>query len=776
MNPQVTSPAAHDWRLAPIALGAFCGAIIGTAGGGWWPWLAAGGVVVALACVKRWPWLAMGVCAFALLACGSAVLASQRAESKLAVWAGQQALVKMEVTVITEPRPRPVTAPLPPSASVPVVVHWVDGRGERAHQRLPARLTASGEQYETLLGLRPGARVVVTARLAPSRPGEDVAALARIRKVERESRAPDPAHRLAAWLRAGLRAAVAHAPSEQRALVPSLVVGDTSLLTRQMEHDFRITGLTHLMAVSGSNLALMLGVMLALFRWVGVRGWAVRIAAVGVVGMFVVVCGPDPSVLRAAAMGLVALAAMGAGKGRRSIRGLLVAVLVLVTLDPWLARAPGFWLSSAACLGIVVIGPWCLGRLTHWAPRWLAEAWAIPLAAQIPTLPIVTGLSGEVSVVGLVANVLAGPFVGPTTILGFAAACTSWYPPLSALLGWCAGWGSQPILWTASVCAGLPGTSLEWFPGWLGIITTGAVSLALLGVLGPVLRRLWACALVLLGLLVGLLVHPSPPGWPGRWDVAFCDVGQGDATVIRAGQGAAVLVDAGPDPSAALRCLQELGIEEVPLVILTHYHADHIGGFEAVIDHYHPRLVLTSRWPQPESAAVAVRLAAGDAQVRPVQPGEQIAVGEMRWTSVSSLRPSATVALDGAAGESSVENDSSVIGVAQVAGLRVVLAGDAEPAGQAAALRQARELGISLAAQVLKLPHHGSSRQDERFFSATTARLAVASAGEGNAYGHPAARALSLATRLGMTVVRTDEDGTVTVTAEGGLQVRRKEG
>lgn len=762
----------HDWRLVPLALGAWSGAAVGTAGH---PWALAVGALVVLGVAWRWRrvvWAAVGALGFVVVGALALLMALVRGGSELAELADARAIVTAEVRVVSEPLERPPRPPLPASTTALGEVRWVEGRGERTGQRLPVLLVASGDAGGKLSGLATGSRHVVRARLAASEPGDDVVALVRLQEVVAEAAPPGPVQQLASTLRQGLRDAMVGSPEPQRALVPSLVVGDTSRITEAIDDDFRSTGLTHLLAVSGANLALMLGVILAVLRAVGVRGWPVRIAALGGVGMFVVICGPEPSVQRAAVMGLVSVAATGVGKGRRSVRALAVAVTALMALDPWLSRAPGFWLSCAACLGIVTLGPVCIAAMTRWCPRWLAEALSIPLSAQLLTQPIITGLSGEVSVVGVLTNMAAAPFVGPTTVLGFAAACTCWVGPLSSTLGWLAGWAAQPILWIAEAGARMPGATVTWLPGALGVVLVAALCAGLAVWLPLVLRRWWATAMVVLALVLGVAVRLPTPGWPGPWSVAFCDVGQGDATVIDAGDGAAILVDTGPDPVPVLACLDELGVRELPVVVLTHYHADHVGGFAAVAERYGPSLVLTAALPSPVRAADAVRVAAGSATVRPAEPGERLEVGVATWTTASNWLPSTVDGGD--AGESAVENDASVVGVASSGGVRVLLPGDIEPAGQRAAQRSAAAAGVPLHADVLKLPHHGSSRQDEAFFAATGARLAVVSAGEDNDYGHPSRAALDLARSQGMTVARTDEQGTVTLVADGALQVRSR--
>ncbi|MDU7360244.1 MAG: ComEC/Rec2 family competence protein [Propionibacteriaceae bacterium] len=763
----------HDWRLLPLAVGVWTGALVGTSAS-----LAGivGALVLGLAAGvgvrRKAPWLALGCVAFALLSGLAGLLALQRAQSDLANLANNAATVRAEVRIVSEPKPLPDKPPRPPSGKALVQVAMVEGRGVHTRQSLPAQLRGTGEQLPELLRMRVGASYLVEVRLRATDAGDAVVAQMQLRNVRAALHPPGLMDKLAGGLRDGLRRSVEASPDVQRALVPSLVVGDTSRITQAMSDDFEATGLTHLLAVSGANLALMLSVILASLRFAGVRGWAVRAAAVGGVAMFVIVCGPEPSVQRAAAMGLVSLAATGVGTGRRSIRGLCVAVVALMALDPWLSRAPGFWLSSSACLGIVVLGPPFIQALTRWAPRWLAEALAIPLAAQILTQPIITWLSGQVSIVGVLTNVVAGPFVGPTTVLGFAAACTCFLPPLSSLLGWLAGWSAQPIVWIASAGASVPNATIDWIPGALGLILITLACASLTVVVQPVLRRWWATVLFVSLLAWGSFWQAPTPGWPGNWDAVFCDVGQGDAVVLRADTSTAVLVDTGPDPGPVLACLNRLGIQQIPVVVLTHFHADHVGAFAAVVRRFQPKLVLVSPMESPAEEARRVRQLARQASLRTTGPGDEFSVGFMRWTTISAWQPRQG-SYAAQQGESSEENDSSIVGVAEVRGLRLLLAGDVEPAGQREALRQARRHGLSVQAHVLKLPHHGSARQDPEFFASTGAALAVASSGEDNAYGHPASKALELAAHSGMAMARTDEEGSLALQLDGRIHVRR---
>lgn len=768
----MTGPAGrtgHDWRLLPIAGAVWLAAFIGTSG-----WLPARDLTLALLIIavsttvsaarSGRAWLAVAIAAMTVTGVTSSVQSWQRHSSPVAELARERAVATAEVTLRAEAQPRTRA-----TVGLATLV-WVEARGSRVAASVPVVIIATGDVAQELRAMTPGATYRVSVRLGAPEPDEAAAAVLRLREVDSLVLEPGPFDAAANAMRQGLRDAVAHSPPGQAALVPSLVVGDTSGVDEDMRAAFQATGLTHLMAVSGANLTLMMGVVLAVARALGVRGWAVRVTAVGGVAGFVLVCGQEPSVLRAAAMGLVALAGIGVGGGRRSIRTLSLAVLLLLWVDPWMARSVGFALSVSACTGIVLLGPRLIGAMTRWAPRWAAEALAVPLAAQLATQPLVTGISDQVSVIGVATNVLAGPFVGPTTVLGLAAALLCWVPFLAAGPGWLAGWCSQPILWLAHGGAALPSSAWEWGADPLGVALVTLASAALVIGLPVALRSPWGALALVAAIVAGSVVRPHPIGWPGPWQVVFCDVGQGDATVLNAGGGAAVVVDAGPAPAATLDCLDSLGVRSVPLLLLTHYHADHVGGAAELISRFGPSLILVRAGPVP----AWVESSAGDAgsEVRPAAAGERFSVGDVSWTT-ASVWETAGAAVPEAEGEGSPENDASIVGIADVSGLRVLLAGDLEPSGQAVALRRATAEGVSLAADVLKLPHHGSSRQDPRFFETTGAVVAVASSGEGNSYGHPAASTLSLARNLGMRIARTDEDGSVAVArSQSGVEIR----
>ena len=611
--------------------------------------------------------------------------------------------------------------------------------------------------------LRLGETVQASGRLSPA--DDDDLGAVYLAHGEPEVLARDgPLLRGAAQVRKGIRESVAHRPSEPRALVPALVDGDDVGLPQRTATDFRTAGLTHLLAVSGTNLTLVVGALLVLARAIGVRARGLVVAgALGVVG-FVLLARPEPSVLRAAVMGSVALVGMGSNGRQRGPRALGLAVLGLMLFDPWLAGEVGFALSVLATAGIVFLAPGWRDALCRWLPRWAAEALSVPLAAQLSCTPVVAAISGQVSLVAVVANLLAAPAVAPATVLGLGGGLLSsvWVPsgrPVGTAATWCADW----VIAVAHRSAALPSAALGWPSGPVPLLVLTLVCGWLALVLGALLaRRGWAVGTSVL-LLVLMLVPLPTPGWPPRgWVLVACDVGQGDGLVLDAGDGAAVVVDAGPDPALVDGCLRRLGVRRVPLVVLTHFHADHVDGLAGVLRGRRVGAIEVTGLAEPAGGAAEVSRQASRAgvPVRVASMGERAQVGPLRWRVLAPSGPTPPVS-------ESPPNDASVVLLVESRGIRLLLMGDEETGSQE---RLAARVG-SLHVDVLKLAHHGSARQDPDLVRGLHARLAVISVGRHNDYGHPAPATLRLLERAGLTVRRTDLDGDIAVVSDHGLHV-----
>ncbi|WP_342371757.1 ComEC/Rec2 family competence protein [Propioniciclava soli] len=766
------APARGRRDVRPLALAAAGWAAMGvaTSADAWW-WIAAAGVATAVVLVgaarHAWFWVGLGLVALLFGAVG-ALRVGGLTHGPVLELAQQEATAAVQVRLVGSARSWPQRGVRPPLWVGSATLIAVEARGGAWATGLPVEVVASGDLAAQWEGLAVGSLVAAEARLAPGTPGEAALVVVRAREPPRLTAPPGPVDAGVNRIRAGLREACASLSPDARALVPALVVGDVSGMTEELTEPFRVTGLTHLTAVSGANLTLLLVFVRAVAVWGGARGRVLTGVMVAGVVAFVAVCLGEPSVVRAAAMGLVGLGGLGRGAAEgRGVRYLASAVLVVVLVDPWLSRSVGFWLSVLATFGLLWWGRRFTDALGVWLPRWAAEAVAVALAAQVATEPVVVWLAGRVSVVGVLANVVVAPLVGPATVLGVVAAVAAPLGPGVAVgAAWLAGWCAQAIAWVARLGAALPGAALP-FPATPVALGCVLVICVLVVVVAPrVLARWWLTVPLGALVVVSLAWTPVTPGWPAEeWAVVVCDVGQGDATVVNAGGGAAVVVDAGPDPAALGTCLAGLGVRSVPLVVITHLHADHVGGVSA-LSGLGPQVVVTSAVRTPASGDALVESLGVERHT--ARAGESWLVGEARVEVLASPGQDAVGLVQAGGGESSGENDASLLVRVEVGGVSVLLAGDVETGGQGARLG----LGERLDVDVLLVPHHGSGRQDPAFLAAASPDVALVSVGEGNGYGHPAARTLDAVAGTGAVVARTDLQGSLGVArVEGRLEL-----
>ncbi|MFF3345251.1 ComEC/Rec2 family competence protein [Streptomyces sp. NPDC002779] len=783
-----------DLRLVPPALAAWAtAALMLTAPAGW----SAAVVAVALCAAVVLLWARRpartGVPVAAVLLCVAAATASaglhgaDLRRGPVPELAREYATVTAEVELTSDPR---LTRPRvsgdrtrPPAVLVNAQVRRVAAEGRAAAvTRTPVLVVVEASAGSPWLRLLPSTRLRVSARSAPPLTGGDrIAAVLRVRG-EAAPEVVEPAsaaQRFAGRLRAGLREATDGLPADARALLPGLVVGDTARITPELDEAFKETDLAHTLAVSGSNLTIVLVLLIGppgTARLAERRGLAPRLGlslrATAVCGgaltlAFVVVCRPDPSVLRAAACGAVVLLALATGRRRSLVPALATAVLLLVLFDPWLARSPGFLLSVLATGALLTLAPrWSAAlRRRGVGPRW-AEAVAAAAAAQAVCAPVVVVLSARVSLVAVPCNLLAEIAVAPATVLGFAALATApVVMPVAKALAWCASWPAGWIADIARTGAALPGAGIDWPDGWAGAGLLALVTVALLLAGRRLWRHPWWCGAAVV-LLVLAVVQPPPlvrviSGWPPPgWRLVMCDVGQGDALVLAAGAGTGVVVDAGPDPELVDHCLRTLGITRIPLIVLTHFHADHVAGLPGVLRGRAVGAIGTTGCQEPEEQAEFVRrlAAARGVPVTRAVAGERRRTGALSWEVL--WPPSAAV--PGTEGP----NDASVALLAEVAGVRFLLLGDLEPPAQRALLRSPAG-GLLGGVDVLKVAHHGSAYQDPELMRRAAPRLALISAGEGNSYGHPAPGTVAALRARGAVVLRTDEDGALAVVGAG---------
>lgn len=691
-----------------------------------------------------------------------------------------RASATVEAVILSDPRVVRTKGVRPTElVIVRVSVRTVVGRGERSETSTPVMVFGD----KSWARVRWQERVRASGRFDVADPGDDVVAVFNPSGAPESVGEPGLIADAAEHVRSGLRDAVQGLPVDARGLLPGLVIGDTSRTPQSLTNAMLATGMTHLSAVSGSNVAVVLAAAMGLCRVIGVRRrWRPPVAVLLLAG-FVILARPEPSVLRAAVMGVIGLLGLSASRRRMGIPALSGAVIVLLTIDPWLSRSFGFALSTLATLGLLLFArPWgqWFARFLPSRLKGLGVAIAIPVAAQAMCGPVVVLLQGSVTVIGVFANLLAAPLVAPATVLGVSVALVALVShPLAVLLGWLAAMPTLGIAWVARTCADVPMGTLPWPDG-----PTGAILLALLTIgllfIGPWLvvtirRRPFSIAAFALVAMAAAwptsdLVWPPP-----AWRMVACDVGQGDGLVLASGPGHAVVIDAGPEPASIDSCLTRLHVEVVDAVVLTHFHADHVDGLPGVLHGRVVRQILTS--PVPEEAfqfrEVQRSAAAAGIPVQPLYAGDQL-----RWGSIQAavLWPARVIH------EGSVPNNASVVLSLNISGLRALMLGDVETAAAhqvLLALRRDPAYGNGNDYDVVKVAHHGSRLQDPTLLSAVAAPVALISVGAGNTYGHPTPATLDLLQDTGSQIFRTDlrgdiaisraADGTVLVSARGHM-------
>ncbi len=702
--------------------------------------------------------LGWAVVAIALGAvCGAVSTAARtvtRDSDPLAALAREHATVHLEATVTDDPHRVGVASR--PMYLVPSTLTRVQTPGVGVATDVSVVVFGTTPPWRELL---PSQRFAVDAHLAPARGGDLIAAVASAQGDPILLGRPSWTQTVAGRLRAGLQAACAGLPAGPAGLLPGLVLGDTSRLDPSIEDEFRTTGLTHLVAVSGANVAIVLGVVLFVARWC--RAGPVLAAGVCLLALigFVILARPSPSVVRAAAMGVVGLLALASGRRAAAAPALAVAVVAGLLWNPALAADAGFALSTLATGALILLAPrWRDKLVARGAPGVLAESFAVPAAAQVACGPVLVMLAGGVSLVAVPANLLAAPAVAPATLLGVGSTViTPLWSEGGRALAWLAIWPAQWLVWIAHQGAQIPDATLPWPAGVAGGSLLAVVTVGVL----VVTRWPAATRVVMIGSLavaVGAVpVRVLASGWPpGGAVLVVCDVGQGDALVLPVATHDAVVVDTGPEPSAVDGCLRRLRVSTVDLLVLTHFHLDHVGGITGVLDGRTVAGVLESPYHAPPEGERLVHTAVAALPVADAVPGWSYARGGL------ALRVIGPTTMH--AGTRSDPNNNSVVLHVVSAGITMLLAGDAETEEQ----QDLCSLDPSdLRADVLKVAHHGSAFQDPCFLEGVAPRIAVVSVSVDNPYGHPNKAVLARLTGAGVRVLRTDRDGDVAVAADG---------
>jgi competence protein ComEC len=575
-------------------------------------------------------------------------------------------------------------------------------------------------------------------------------------------------------------------PSREAALARGFVLGEDDGIDSDTKEDFRRAGLSHLLAVSGQNVALLALLAMPLLAALGLPLRSRLVWVLGLIAVYVPLAGAGPSIQRAGIMGALSVLAALAGRRASRFYALVVAAIVLLALDPDLAADIGWQLSFAAVLGILLLASPLRAGITAriGARRWrraLAEGAAMTIAATLATAPLIAFHFEAISTTTLFANLLALPAVAPAMWLGMLVAAAGQVPsfPVEALnavnalllayIAQVAAWCGRPSWAYPHVrlgAGGLLGT-------YLGIAAAAVFAtrrshhrrIAALrkrnaadgpksGQIGrfPARRRGVMLALVAGLAVLAMAAGSVRPGGgaalgpPSGLRVSVLDVGQGDAILLQPRGAPALLVDGGPPGAGLAAKLRAAGIKELGAVIVTHDQSDHAGGVHELLGAMPIRHLL---YGQLRRAALSEARAAR-IPIRRLVRGSEIRSSRLR---LEVLWPPAELLAEPHRGE-----DPNRLAIAMLARWRsfsMLLTADAEA--------EATPLDPG-PVDVLKLAHHGSDDAGlGELLDRTRPRLGVISVGADNPFGHPTPATLATLAAHGVRILRTDRDGTVVV-------------
>jgi competence protein ComEC len=565
----------------------------------------------------------------------------------------------------------------------------------------------------------------------------------------------------AAALADRLRAALARslAPGltgERKAVVAGIVVGEDEGLDADLRDSFRASGLYHLLAVSGQNVAYVIGGVIALAWLVGLSRRVGEACALTAVAAYVVAVGWQPSVVRAGVAGGLASLAWLASRPRDRWYFLLVGAAVLLAWTPYALLEPGFQLSFGAVGAIFLLVPPIERRLSGYPiPVGLRSILAVSVACGVATAPILMTHFGAVPLFSVAANAAAAPVVAPLLGLGLGAAALDPVLPEAALaLAWVNGWLAAYLAGCARLFGGLPHAQLTSWSGLAALVAVAGVVALVLRIRAPRGRRVAALAGLVCVLAGAWTLRPEralPP--PEGLRLTVLDVGQGDATLLEVREGA-ILVDQGPPEADVAGQLLRMGVRRLAALVLTHPSRDNIGGARDVVERLDVDLVLEPALPFPNPYG---RPALAEARRRGI-PVEVTRAG--RTLTLGRLRLQVLWPEEGASANDDPNDHTSVL-LATYGEVDALLPADAE----SNVTLQLRPPPVEL----VKVAHHGSADPGlGELLALVRPRLALVSVGARNDYGHPTPSTLAaLASFPGLSVYRTDEDGRITIETDG---------
>lgn len=570
-------------------------------------------------------------------------------------------------------------------------------------------------------------------------------------------------------------------PAGDAGLLEGLLIGETRRIPQEVKDDFKATGLSHILAVSGLNVTILIitvGAILSLITMdLGATGRLVSlILTLLFIVAYMVLTKMMPSVVRAGAMGVAGLTAIRISRPVNPFAALSAAAFAILAVDPAALFDAGFQLSFAATLAILTLTPrieWFMSGL----PSFAVSAVAVTLAAQVGTTPIIAAHFGRLSLISPLANALVTPSIPAATVLGIVVVMTRIFigggnlltaiftTPVQLLLAYTSS--------TARILASWPLASMRMPAISWPVVVIYYLVMAIV-IAGTTAWRKWSgrpvfqsrtlartitvAAIILAVILTAFTYQASVGRPPSGLRVTFFDVGQGDAALIQAEDGATILIDGGPYSDSAITPLRAAGVSSIDLMLVTHAHSDHIKGILAVIRAADIGEAILPPDNSETDYIDEIKKALAGKRTRETKAldGQIYRVG--KYLTVKIFAP------DSGQKETDDPNNLAVVALVEYKGLRILFSGDIESVAEQDLISD----GQATKVDILKVPHHGSRDAGYyRFLKEVDPEIAVISVGAGNPYHHPAPSTVAKLKDLGAKVYRTDRNGSVTIESDG---------
>ncbi len=561
---------------------------------------------------------------------------------------------------------------------------------------------------------------------------------------------------------------------EEGEFLKGLMIGERTGLSPGVQRAFLDSGVAHILAVSGSNVAVVAGAVLAVISFFRVSKAVSRLLMACALVMYMLVTGSQPPVVRATIMALSLFLGDSVGRRVHPLQSVGLAALIMLTADARQLFDIGFQLSFGAVIAILLLTPRLLGMVTHRGHRTLVwgvvrtaySLFAVSIAASVGTLPLTGMAFGRLSIVGFIANLIIVPATGVSVVLGIISAAVApiheWvassYASLNRLV-------LMLTIEGAERAASVPWATVDtlWFRP-IDALSYYTV-LACFIVLGnpPLARRMFIASLAAINVSLFWPSADIAEFMAGECRIVMIDVGQGDAILLQSPGGQNVLVDTGPPSrdgspwgTSVVPLLKRLDVQSLDAVIITHFHDDHAGGLMQVLRTCNVRRLVVPPHIVRTAGALLDRI---EVPVTVASRGDILGDSLCRFYVLDPEEVDSNTPGD--------LNNQSLVVKMQFGGVSVLLMGDAERDEEN---RLVSCFGGFLESAILKIGHHGSKAgTGEEFLSVVRPEFALISVGRTNRFGHPAGSTVQRLEGAGVEVFRTDESGAVFMATNGRM-------